>query len=72
MILSIFDEENDYSWVIKYFHLSEIHCYTGMLVEQGDVVALSGNTGNSTGPHLHIETICNGVYQDPLPLLRGE
>lgn len=72
VILSIFDEENDYSWVIKYFHLSEINCYTGMPVEQGDVVALSGNTGNSTGPHLHIETICNGVYQDPLPLLRGE
>lgn len=72
VILNIDDEENHYSWRIKYFHLSEITCKAGQSIDKGDVIASSGNSGNSTGPHLHIETICNGVYQDPLPLLKGE
>jgi murein DD-endopeptidase MepM/ murein hydrolase activator NlpD len=39
-----------------YCHLSKPMIREGARVKKGQVIALSGNTGNSTGPHLHLET----------------
>lgn len=62
-------EKDGYVWESKYFHLSEYKVKVGDKVERGTVIAASGNTGNSTGPHLHLGITLNGVYTDPKPLV---
>ncbi len=52
-----------------YGHLQEILAPMGGYVRGGEVVALSGNSGASTGPHLHFEVINNGKSNDPLSYL---
>ena len=49
----------------RYAHLSRALVTPGMTVYAGDPIALGGNTGNSTGPHLHFETRVNGTALDP-------
>jgi murein DD-endopeptidase MepM/ murein hydrolase activator NlpD len=51
-------------------HLSESTLEAGAPVRVGDVVARSGNTGRSTGPHLHYGLYRNGRAVDPTPHLR--
>ena len=51
-----------------YCHLSSTKIRSGS-VKAGDVIAYSGNSGNSTGPHLHFEVRINGVATDPLGYL---
>ncbi|HNC94405.1 MAG TPA: peptidoglycan DD-metalloendopeptidase family protein, partial [Solirubrobacterales bacterium] len=52
-----------------YGHQSSFAVSAGQSVSQGDVIGYSGNTGSSTGPHLHFEVRINGVAQDPLGYL---
>lgn len=54
---------------VTYGHLEYALVEKGDLVNSGTVVGISGNTGRSTGPHLHLEIKYRGKKCDPLPLL---
>ena len=54
-----------------YAHMSSVSVSEGQMVSQGTVIGITGNTGASTGPHLHYEVRINGVYQNPLNYLAG-
>lgn len=54
-----------------YAHLSEIRVTAGQAVRAGQVVALSGASGNASGPHLHFEVWRWSRQVDPVPLLGG-
>ena len=49
-----------------YAHMSSRKVEVGQYVNQGDVIGITGSTGNSTGPHLHFEVTENGVRVNPL------
>ncbi|MFI5797347.1 M23 family metallopeptidase [Streptomyces sp. NPDC051677] len=59
----------------QYAHLSQIDVKVGQIVKTGQKIALSGNTGNSSGPHLHFEirTTANyGSAIDPVAFLHAK
>jgi murein DD-endopeptidase MepM/ murein hydrolase activator NlpD len=59
---------NDYQSM--YGHLSRLLVKSGQVVDAGEVIGLSGNTGNSSAPHLHFEIRRLGQVVDPLTLVK--
>jgi murein DD-endopeptidase MepM/ murein hydrolase activator NlpD len=53
-----------------YLHLSEFKVTQGQTVQQGSVIALSGNTGYALGPHLHFSIKIRGASVDPLKFIQ--
>lgn len=57
--------EHENGYVTVYAHLESMSVKPGDVVKKGDEIALSGNTGRSTGPHLHYEIRLDGTPIDP-------
>lgn len=53
-------------YTTKYAHMDSLNVRSGQRVKKGDVIGTTGNTGSSTGSHLHIECLYNGEYYNPL------
>ncbi|NIJ07649.1 murein DD-endopeptidase MepM/ murein hydrolase activator NlpD [Sphingomonas vulcanisoli] len=55
----------------RFGHLSRILVHDGQTVHRGDLIALVGSTGRSTGPHLHYEVRMDGHAVNPIPYLQA-
>ncbi len=58
--------DHGYGFRTIYAHLSKIDVSVGLNVKRGDRIGLSGNSGISSGPHLHYQIDYNGKHQNPL------
>ena len=61
--------KHDNGYTTLYVHLSKIIARKGRKVKQGEIIGLSGNTGRSTGPHLHFEVSSAEKPMNPLLIL---
>ena len=57
--------EHEDGYTTFYAHLDEIEVKNGVKVRRGEVIGRVGNTGQSTGPHLHYEVRKNGEHLNP-------
>jgi murein DD-endopeptidase MepM/ murein hydrolase activator NlpD len=57
--------QHGYGYETLYAHMSKVNVRQGEEVKRGQIIGYVGNTGTSTGPHLHYEVIKNGIKVDP-------
>lgn len=63
---NLIEVDHGYGYVTRYAHLSKILVKPGQSVGRGDLIGEVGNTGKSTGPHLHYEVRLKGQPQNPV------
>jgi murein DD-endopeptidase MepM/ murein hydrolase activator NlpD len=64
--------DHGYGIKTRYGHLAKITVKAGDRIKRGQIVAVVGNTGRSTGPHLHYEVRVNGIPQNPRKFILEE
>lgn len=64
--------DHGFGYKTRYAHLSKILVTPGQIVKRGEIIGELGNTGRSTGPHLHYEVIYMGRNVDPINYFRKD
>lgn len=63
---NLIEIDHGFNYTTRYAHLSKLIAKAGQKVSRGDLIGLVGNTGKSTGPHLHYEVRYRGAPQNPV------
>ena len=61
--------DHGYGYTTRYGHLADFNVKEGDVVKRGQVIGYIGNTGRSTGPHLHYEVRLHGIAHNPLDFI---
>lgn len=64
--------DHGYGYHTTYGHLSRIKVKSGMKIKRGDMIGLSGNSGTSSGPHLHYQIDLYGQHKNPLEFFNDD